>query len=189
MKKFIFLYGDKSGSAGERDDWMRWFASIGASIVDNGNPFGDGREVTKTASHDLAGDATPITGYTIVNAENMEAAEKLLDGVPIDRRELEWAWSQLVKRLGECQPLPHPQTSVNTPRDVCRWASLFLAPAKQRCLEAIASVVTASRFAPPGTVDGPTIANATEKAQGLEESLSNDALRAAQEQMMPADVS
>lgn len=113
----------------------------------------------------------------------------LLDGVPIDRRELEWAWSQLVKRLGECQPLPHPQTSVNTPRDVCRWASLFLAPAKQRCLEAIASVVTASRFAPPGTVDGPTIANATEKAQGLEESLSNDALRAAQEQMMPADVS
>ena len=28
--------------------------------------------------------ATPITGYTIVNAENMEAAQKLLDGVPID---------------------------------------------------------------------------------------------------------
>ena len=84
MKKFIILYGDKSSSTGEREEWMRWFASIAASIVDNGNPLGDGREVTKTGSRDLLGDATPITGYTIVNAENMEAAEKLLDGVPID---------------------------------------------------------------------------------------------------------
>ena len=84
MKKFIFLYGDKSGSASTRDQWMQWFASIGASIVDNGNPFGVGRKVTKTDSRDLAGDATPITGYTIVNAESMEAAERLLDGVPID---------------------------------------------------------------------------------------------------------
>jgi hypothetical protein len=84
MKKFIFLYGDKSGGAGDREDWMRWFASIGPSLVDNGNPFGDGREVTKTGSRDVSRDATPITGYTIVNAEDMEAAEKLLDGVPID---------------------------------------------------------------------------------------------------------
>ncbi|MCE9622423.1 MAG: hypothetical protein K8R99_08775 [Actinomycetia bacterium] len=84
MKKFIFLYGDKSGGAGVREDWMQWFASIGASIVDNGNPFGDGREVTKSGARDLAGDATPITGYTIVRAESMEAAEKLLDGVPIN---------------------------------------------------------------------------------------------------------
>lgn len=84
MKKFIFLYGDKSGGAGVREDWQQWFASIGASLVDNGNPFGAGREITKTGGRDLAGDETPITGYTIVNAESMEAAEKLLDGVPID---------------------------------------------------------------------------------------------------------
>ncbi len=83
MKKFIFLYGDKSGGAGVKEDWQQWFAAIGASIVDNGNPFGDGREVTNTGTRDLDGDATPITGYTIVNAESMEAASKLLDGVPI----------------------------------------------------------------------------------------------------------
>ena len=84
MKKFIILYGDKSQSSAGRDEWMQWFASIGASIVDNGNPFGDGREVTKTGGRDLAGDATPITGYTIVNAEDMDAAEKLVAGAPID---------------------------------------------------------------------------------------------------------
>ena len=84
MKKFIFLYGDKSGGAGVMEEWQQWFASIGASLVDNGNPFGDGREITKLGARDLAGDATPITGYTIVSAESMEAAEKLLDGVPID---------------------------------------------------------------------------------------------------------
>lgn len=84
MKKFIFLYGDKSSGAGVREDWMQWFASIGASLVDNGNPFGDGREVTKDGVRNLADDATPITGYTIVSAESFEAAEKLLDGVPID---------------------------------------------------------------------------------------------------------
>jgi len=84
MKKFIFLFGDKSGSTGGREEWMQWFSSIGASIVDNGNPFGEGREVTNGQSRDLAGGATPITGYTIVRAENMEAAQKLLARVPID---------------------------------------------------------------------------------------------------------
>ena len=84
MKKFIILYGDKSQSSAGRDEWMKWFASIGASIVDNGNPLGEGREVTKAASRDLADDATPITGYTLINAEDIAAAEKLVAGVPID---------------------------------------------------------------------------------------------------------
>jgi hypothetical protein len=84
MKKYVFLYhgfGDPTRST--MDAWARWFTEIGGSIVDSGNPFGPGRRVTPTGSHDLATGGDAITGYTIVNAESMEAAEKLLAGCPM----------------------------------------------------------------------------------------------------------
>lgn len=84
MSKYVFLY---QGAGEATDDvmaaWMGWFESIGDSLVDGGNPFGAGRQVTKNGTKDLSGDDSPLTGYSIVNAENMDAAEKLLDGCPI----------------------------------------------------------------------------------------------------------
>ena len=84
MKKYVFIYhGYSEPVEGTMDAWMKWFGEIGESIVDSGNPFGPGREVTATGSKDLPVDAVAATGYTIVNAESMDAAEKLLTNCPI----------------------------------------------------------------------------------------------------------
>ena len=63
--------------------WMAWFASVGDRMVDSGNPFSSGREVTRDGNRDLPREPTSITGYCIVSAESMDDAERLLEGCPI----------------------------------------------------------------------------------------------------------
>ena len=83
MKKYVFLYqGYEEPGPDTMDTWMNWFKSIEGSIVDSGNPFGPGREVTADGARDLAVDRDAITGYTIVNADNIDDAEKLLKDCP-----------------------------------------------------------------------------------------------------------
>ena len=54
MSKFVFLfYGQSEPTADVMAAWHEWFASIGDKIVDSGNPFGPGREVTKSGGTDL----------------------------------------------------------------------------------------------------------------------------------------
>ena len=63
--------------------WGDWFASVGPRFVDSGNPFSQGRQVTKTGSADIPVEPGEITGYSIVNAESLDEAEQLLEGCPI----------------------------------------------------------------------------------------------------------
>jgi hypothetical protein len=84
MKKFVFLFhGAWEMNQPQMDAWGAWFAEIGESIVDSGNPFGPGREVTPNGRRDLPVDDGATTGYTIVNAASMADAEKLLENCPI----------------------------------------------------------------------------------------------------------
>ena len=84
MKKFIILcYGYEEPTPAVMEAWGNWFASVGSKFVDSGSPLGPGREVTKSGARDLSPDASPITGYSIVSAESIEEAEKLLEGLPI----------------------------------------------------------------------------------------------------------
>jgi hypothetical protein len=85
MSKFVFLYkGHWPEPTPEvTEAWSSWFAEIGESIVDSGNPFGAGREVSHGQSTEVPPGAQSITGYTIVNADNMDEAEKLLANCPI----------------------------------------------------------------------------------------------------------
>ena len=85
MKKFVFTYHDNWTEPTQEimDAWMTWFGAIGESIVDGGNPFGPGKEFMRGAVKDLSPEQSPATGYTIVNAESMDAAIKLLEGCPI----------------------------------------------------------------------------------------------------------
>jgi hypothetical protein len=86
MKKFVFLYqgqGSTEPTAEGMKAWGDWFASLGEHLVDGGNPFGAGREVTADGVTDLSADANPITGYTIVNAADLDAAQELLAGCPM----------------------------------------------------------------------------------------------------------
>ena len=83
MKKFIFLYvGFEQPTPEIMQVWGEWFESISDSVVDSGNPFGPGRDVTKSGTTDLPLGKDSITGYTIINAKDMNEAEELAKGCP-----------------------------------------------------------------------------------------------------------
>ena len=84
MSRYVFItYGSEEPTQQVMDAWMAWFAGIADSVVDRGAPLGPGREVTPTGARDLPTGADAATGYTVVEAESMEAAEKLLEHCPI----------------------------------------------------------------------------------------------------------
>jgi hypothetical protein len=84
MSRYVFItYGSEEPTQQVMDAWMAWFAEIADSVVDRGAPLGPGREVTPTGARDLPTGADAATGYTVVEAESMEAAEKLLEHCPI----------------------------------------------------------------------------------------------------------
>ncbi|MEL6619170.1 MAG: hypothetical protein AAFY39_06990 [Pseudomonadota bacterium] len=88
MPEFIFAYhggtipetpedGEKAMAA-----WGKWFEDMGEAVVNGGNPVGQSMTVTAAG---VAGDggANPISGYTIVKAENPDAACDLAKGCPM----------------------------------------------------------------------------------------------------------
>ncbi len=82
MKKFVFMY---EGAWEYTDDvkaaWGSWFESVGGSMIDGGNPLGAGVRMTSTGQEELNG--SPITGYSIFSAEDLDAALELLKECPI----------------------------------------------------------------------------------------------------------
>ena len=83
MKKFVFLYyGFETPTQEVKDAWSEWFASIGDKLVDGGNPFGLGREITPNGTKELPLNDEAVTGYSIINADSMDEAEKIAKGCP-----------------------------------------------------------------------------------------------------------
>lgn len=84
MKKFVFMsVGFETPTPEIQKAWADWFASVGDKIVDSGSPLGAGREVTKTGTKELPVGLDSITGYTIINAESLDEAEKIAKTCPI----------------------------------------------------------------------------------------------------------
>lgn len=84
MKKFILLYiGAAEPTQDTMNSWTKWFEVLGDRVVDSGNPFGPGKEFTKTDTKDLPRDEHAIAGYTIINAKNIEEVEQLAKDCPI----------------------------------------------------------------------------------------------------------
>jgi hypothetical protein len=84
MKKFvIFHYGFEMPTPAIMDAWNKWFASIGDKIVDPGSPLGPGREISRSGTKDLPLGMESLTGYTVINADSMDEAEKIARGCPM----------------------------------------------------------------------------------------------------------
>jgi hypothetical protein len=84
MKKFVLLYvGSVEPTQDTMDGWTKWFGILGNRVVDSGNPFGEGKEVTKSATNALPKGTEAISGYTIINAESIEEVENLAKDCPI----------------------------------------------------------------------------------------------------------
>ncbi|TFB12577.1 hypothetical protein E3V33_05250 [Candidatus Marinimicrobia bacterium MT.SAG.4] len=84
MKKFILLYyGFVTPTKEIGEAWGKWFESVGDKFVDTGSPFGYGREITKTGTKELTLDLDAITGYSIINAVDMDEAESIAKTNPM----------------------------------------------------------------------------------------------------------
>jgi hypothetical protein len=86
MAKFLFIYyggkmeTDPKKQKESMDTWMKWFGSMGKAVVDAGNPTMPGKILSKSGAKDISGD--PITGYSIVQAADLDAALKLAKSSP-----------------------------------------------------------------------------------------------------------
>ena len=86
MKKFVLLgHGEISPTPEFREAHMKWWSSIQSHVVDSGNPLFNGRRVTTNGTvTELTQEMGPANGYSIVEADSIEAVVELLDGCPMD---------------------------------------------------------------------------------------------------------
>lgn len=87
MTKYVFVYEGGGGMAATPQEqekamaeWTAWFGTIGADLVDGGNPFGQGRTVTGDGS---VGDAGGLSGYSVITAASLDAAVGVAKGCPV----------------------------------------------------------------------------------------------------------
>jgi len=77
MKKFMILhYGFAKPTPMLMEAWGNWFVSIADRQLDQGG-FVAGREISRSGSQDLPWDADCITGYNIIEAEDLASAEQI----------------------------------------------------------------------------------------------------------------
>ena len=83
MKKFMVLhYGFEPPTPEDMAAWNKWFESI-ADKRDGRGHFPGGREISHDGTKDLPMGKDSITGYTVINAENLYEAETIAQGCPI----------------------------------------------------------------------------------------------------------
>lgn len=88
MTKFVFIYhgGTKPESPEqvqqEMQAWGAWFESMGKAVVVPGAPVGQSVTVS-SAGVTQDGGSNPASGYTVVEAEDIDQAIELAKGCPI----------------------------------------------------------------------------------------------------------
>ena len=63
--------------------WGAWMGGLGDDLVDPGNPVGQSATVKADGSVAQDGGANPLSGYSLLNAPNQEAAIKAASGCRI----------------------------------------------------------------------------------------------------------
>ena len=83
MKRFMLLhYGFEKPTPEIMAAWKEWFESVAEKSQDNGGFHGAAKEITHGGSKDLPMGMDSITGYSIINAENIDEAEKIAQDNP-----------------------------------------------------------------------------------------------------------
>jgi hypothetical protein len=83
MKRFMLLhFGYDEPTPDVMDAWNAWFASVADKMADMGSPLGPGREISAGGTTELPTDVNAITGYSIINAQDMDEAETIAQGCP-----------------------------------------------------------------------------------------------------------
>ena len=89
MAKFLYLYtGGQMAETPEAQEaamqeWTNWFATLGNSVTDIGNPFGAGTTVSNGSASDGGGGSSKLSGYSIINAESLADAASKANKCPV----------------------------------------------------------------------------------------------------------
>lgn len=89
MSKYLFVY--HGGSRAETKEaqakvmaaWGQWFGSIGKSLIDGGNPVGPSSTVRSNGTVAKDGGANPASGYSLIEASDIDAALTIAKGCPL----------------------------------------------------------------------------------------------------------
>lgn len=89
MPKFVLAY--HGGSMAEDPEeqqrvmqaWGEWFGAVGSDMVDPGNQTGNTKTVASDGTVDDGG-PNPLTGYSIINAADMDAAIAYAKDCPVN---------------------------------------------------------------------------------------------------------
>lgn len=63
--------------------WGAWMEQVGAGMTDPGAPTGQAATIAADGSSTSGGGANPVTGYSVITADNLDAAIELAKGCPI----------------------------------------------------------------------------------------------------------
>ncbi len=90
MAKFVFVYhgggkppSDPAEIKKQMDAWGSWFGSMGAAVIDAGNPVGKSSTVRSDGSLVEGGGANPASGYSLIEASSLQDAHKKAKGCPL----------------------------------------------------------------------------------------------------------
>ena len=89
MAKYLFVYhGGKQPANDEEvakvmDAWGQWMGSMGSAVIDGGNPVGMSTTVQSDGSVVNNGGANPASGYSLVEASDLDDAVGKAKGCPI----------------------------------------------------------------------------------------------------------
>lgn len=90
MPKYVLAYHGGGGfpeteaeQAELMQAWGAWFGSIGEGLVDGGNPVSQTRTVAADGSASDGGGANPLTGYSLIDAADIDAAVEVARGCPV----------------------------------------------------------------------------------------------------------
>ena len=84
MKKFVFLhFGFEKPTQEIMAAWGAWMGALGEAMVDPGNAVGQAKTILADGSISLGGGANPVTGFTLINAADIDEAVSLAKGCPI----------------------------------------------------------------------------------------------------------
>jgi hypothetical protein len=78
VKRFMLLhFGFETPTAEIMAAWRKWFESVADKTTDQGGFHGAAREISHSGTKDLPMGMESITGYSIINAESLDDAEKI----------------------------------------------------------------------------------------------------------------
>lgn len=87
MEKYVFVYhgGPKFASPEEgrvhMQRWMAWMEVLGTAVIDRGLAVGKSCTAARNGISDNGG-PNPISGFTVIQAENMDAALEMASKSP-----------------------------------------------------------------------------------------------------------